>query len=130
MFKWILLAVLILPAMEVGILVWAGGQIGPWWVVLFILATGVAGTLLARQQGTEAIRRAKQGMAYGEAPQEEILDGICILVGSALLLTPGFITDGLGFLLLLPPTRKPIKKWMVRMLRDMMEKGTISIFRR
>lgn len=130
MFKWILLAVLILPAMEVGILVWAGGQIGPWWVVLLILATGLIGTLLARQQGTEAIRRAKQAMSYGEAPQEEILDGICILVGSALLLTPGFLTDAIGFLLLLPQTRKPIKKWMVKMLKEMMERGNVSIFRR
>lgn len=130
MFKWVLLIVLILPAMEVGILVWAGGQIGPWWVILLILATGLAGTLLAKQQGTEAIRRSKQAMSLGEMPQEEILDGVCILSGSLLLLTPGFLTDTIGFILLLPPTRKPVKKWLVKLFKKMMDRGSITIFRR
>ncbi|WP_077621198.1 FxsA family protein [Sediminibacillus massiliensis] len=130
MFRWLMLLVLIVPALEVGILVWSGNAIGPWWVVLLIVLTGVIGAWLAKRQGLETLNRAKQAMSYGQAPQEEILDGICILLGAAVLLTPGFITDATGFVLLLPITRRPIKRWMVRVLRNMLERGTITIFRR
>ncbi|QTN00057.1 membrane protein FxsA [Sediminibacillus dalangtanensis] len=130
MFRWILLFVLIVPALEIGVLVWSGNKIGPWWVVLLIILTGVLGAWLAKRQGLETLARARQSMAYGQAPREEIMDGICILLGAAVLLTPGFITDAIGFLLLFPTTRKPIKRWMLNMLRRMMDRGTITIFRR
>ncbi|WP_138415351.1 FxsA family protein [Aquibacillus sediminis] len=130
MFRWILLLVLIVPALEIGVLVWAGGKIGPWWVVLLIISTGVLGAWLAKYQGLETIRRAQDSVAYGQLPHEEIFDGICILIGAAVLLTPGFITDALGFALLLPTTRRPIKSWLQAILRQMMDRGTITIYKR
>ncbi|SDK42890.1 FxsA family protein [Sediminibacillus albus] len=130
MFRWLILLVLIVPALEVGLLVWSGNLIGPWWVILLIISTGVLGAWLAKRQGLETVARAKQAMAYGQPPREEILDGICILLGAAVLLTPGFITDAFGFILLLPFTRKPVKQWMLKILRAMLNKGTITIFRK
>ncbi|WP_186578398.1 FxsA family protein [Aquibacillus kalidii] len=130
MFRWILLFVLIVPALEIGILVWAGGQIGPWWVVGLIILTGVIGAWLAKQQGLETLNKARQALSYGQIPQEEIFNGICILIGGVVLLTPGFITDLIGFLLLAPPSRKLIKVWMQKNLRRMLDRGTITIFRR
>ncbi|MRH42877.1 membrane protein FxsA [Aquibacillus halophilus] len=130
MFRWIFLFVLIVPALEIGVLVWAGGQIGPWWVVFLIILTGALGAWLAKFQGLETINKARESISYGLPPHEEIFDGICILIGAAVLLTPGFITDAIGFLLLLPQTRKPIKIWMQKMLRRMMDNGSVTIFRR
>ncbi|MCT2537181.1 membrane protein FxsA [Aquibacillus koreensis] len=130
MFRWMLLFILIVPALEIGILVWAGGIIGPWWVVLLIVLTGVIGAWLAKKQGLDTINRARQSMSYGQLPHGEIFDGICILLGAAVLLTPGFITDAMGFLLLLPVTRDPIKRGMQKALRTMMERGTITFYRR
>ncbi|MDL4840663.1 FxsA family protein [Aquibacillus rhizosphaerae] len=130
MFRWVLLFVLIVPALEIGILIWAGGVIGPWWVVFLILLTGIIGAWLAKQQGLDTLNRARQSMSYGQLPHEQIFDGICILIGAVVLLTPGFITDAIGFLLLLPFTRGPIKLWLQKVLKTMMDKGTITIFRR
>ncbi|UFT98010.1 membrane protein FxsA [Radiobacillus kanasensis] len=130
MFKWILLLILIVPALEIGIFVWAGGIIGPWWVVCLIILTGVIGAWLAKQQGTEALNRARQSINVGQVPHEQIIDGICILLGAAFLVTPGFITDTIGFLLLIPVSRRPIKLWMKAILSKMLSRGTITIFRR
>ncbi|QDP40842.1 FxsA family protein [Radiobacillus deserti] len=130
MFKWILLLILIVPALEIGIFVWAGGIVGPWWVVFFIILTGVVGAWLAKQQGTEVLNNARNSMQYGQVPHEEILDGICILLGAAFLVTPGFITDTVGFLLLIPFTRHPMQQGMKRILTRMLQNGTITIFRR
>ncbi|MDC3412633.1 membrane protein FxsA [Aquibacillus sp. 3ASR75-11] len=130
MFRWLLLFVLVVPALEIGVLVWIGGIVGPWWVILLIILTGVLGAWLAKQQGIEALHRARQSVSMGQVPHDVIFDGLCILIGAAFLLTPGFITDTLGFILLIPYTRNPIKHWMQKMLQNMMKRGTITIFRR
>ncbi|MBM7572885.1 FxsA family protein [Aquibacillus albus] len=127
MFRWILLFVLVVPALEIGIFIWAGGKVGPWWVIFLIILTGVVGAWLARKQGMETLFKARQSIATGQLPHTEIFDGVCILVGAAFLLTPGFITDAIGFCLLLPSTRRPIKRWMQKTLKIMMDKGTVTI---
>lgn len=129
MFRWLLLFILVVPACEIGIFVWAGGIVGPWWVIALIILTGVLGAYLAKMQGIETLTRARTSLSYGQIPQEEIIDGICILVGAVVLLTPGFITDAIGFLLLFPVTRRPIKIWMKNVIRKMLDRGTITIIR-
>ncbi|MFG6116601.1 FxsA family protein [Halobacillus sp. MO56] len=128
MFRWLLLFILVVPALEIGLLVWVGNIIGPLWVVLLIILTGVIGAWLAKQQGLETINNFRQSMANGQVPQDTLLDGACILVGGAVLLTPGFITDAIGFLLLLPPTRAPIKRLIRKLIKRMMDRGTITIY--
>ncbi|GGM26674.1 UPF0716 protein YtzA [Paraliobacillus quinghaiensis] len=130
MFRWLLLLILIVPALEIGIFIWAGGIVGPWWVIFFIILTGVIGAALAKKEGLETLNRARTEMSYGQLPAEQIFNGICILIGAVVLLTPGFITDAFGFLLLIPGTRTPIKRGLQNMLQAMLDKGTITIFRR
>ncbi len=130
MFRWLLLLIIIVPALEIGVLVWAGNWIGPWWVILLIITTGVIGAWLAKQQGLETIRNIQMSMQSGQMPQDVLLDGACILIGGAFLLTPGFITDTIGFLLLIPGTRTPIKGFLKRMIMKMMDRGTVTIYRK
>ncbi|GGD16808.1 FxsA family protein [Pontibacillus salipaludis] len=130
MFRWLLLFILVVPALEIGVLVWAGNLVGPWWVILLIIATGILGAFLAKKQGMETLNRARDNVQRGIVPQEEIFDGICILIGAVVLFTPGFITDAVGFTLLLPITRTPLKRSLQKAVKRMMENGTITIFRR
>lgn len=123
---WILLTVfIIMPAIEIGLFVWVGGYIGAGWVIAIIILTGILGAALARQQGMETWRRAQIVLAERRVPGEEIIDGICIFIGGVFLLAPGFVTDALGFLLLLPITRSPLKSVIKKWLGFMMAKKTI-----
>ncbi|GAA0426129.1 MAG: FxsA family protein [Bacillota bacterium] len=108
--RWFLLIAFLLSALEIGVFIWVGGMIGAWWVVLLILLTGAVGFLLAKQQGIETWKRAQLSMQKGEAPTGYIIDGICILIGAVLLVTPGFISDFIGFMLVIPTTRRPFRK--------------------
>ncbi|SET44653.1 UPF0716 protein FxsA [Oceanobacillus limi] len=123
--RWLLIAFLIIPALEIGVFIWAGGMIGPWWVVGLILLTGIVGLALARQQGIETWQRAQQSMNYGQVPAEEILDGICIFVGGVFLFTPGFITDIAGFILVLPGTRGVFKGVLQKLIKRLMDKDVV-----
>lgn len=130
MFRWLLLLILVVPAVEIGIFVWAGGYIGPWWLIGIIILTGIIGAWLTKQQGFETWHKARNSMANGYSPQPHILDGIFILIGGVLLLAPGFITDATGLLFLIPVTRKPFKRLLERLVRKWINKGTFTIYRR
>lgn len=91
---------------EAVLLAKVGTQIGWGWTILAIVATAMIGSAMWRQQGLETWRRVNQRMAQGEMPGQELIEGVMLIVGGALLITPGFITDTIGFLLLFPPTRK------------------------
>ncbi len=130
MFRWLLLFILVVPALEIGLLVWAGGYIGPWWLILLIILTGIIGAWLAKQQGLETLNNARESMARGYPPQEHIFDGICILIGGVVLLTPGFITDAIGFLLLVPATRRPFKNMFQNIARKWISSGRFTVYRR
>ncbi|WP_153123964.1 FxsA family protein [Peribacillus tepidiphilus] len=127
--RYLLLFLIIIPALEIGVLLYSGKTIGVIPTILLIIATGIAGAYLAKQQGLETIRKAQQQISYGKMPGDALIDGICILVGGCLLLTPGFITDLIGFILLLPPTRIVVKPFIKRMFRSMINKGNLTIIR-
>ncbi|HLS09819.1 FxsA family protein [Lentibacillus sp.] len=127
--RWLLLAFIIVPAAEIGVFIWAGGIIGPWWVIGLIIFTGIVGVSLARKEGFEAWRRGQTAINYGQPPGDAIIDGICIFIGGVFLFAPGFITDIIGFVLVLPFTRDPFKRMLERLFRKWAEKGTI-IYRR
>ncbi|WP_110114093.1 FxsA family protein [Bacillus sp. CGMCC 1.16541] len=121
----------IVPALEIFLLLYAGKTLGPIPTFLLVIGTGLLGAYLAKKQGLATLTKAREQLAYGELPGEAILDGICILLGGAVLLTPGFVTDALGFFLLFPPTRKRVKpilaKWLQRFFRN---KNHVTIIRR
>jgi UPF0716 protein FxsA len=113
--RLLFLLIVIVPAAEIGLLLMFGQLIGVWTTILLIILTGVLGTYFAKKQGLATYHQLQRQLQTGQLPGDALLDGICILVGGTLLLTPGFITDLTGFLLLLPATRvyfkKQIFKW-------------------
>ena len=127
MFKLLLALIIIVPALEIWLLIFSGKTLGVLVTILLIISTGVLGAWLAKYQGIEALRKAQQQMSYGQMPGDVIIDGLCILVGGVVLLTPGFITDALGFMLLIPTTRNFIKPIIYNTLRKMVDRGQFII---
>lgn len=105
-FRLIFLFFLVVPLLEIYLLLKIGGMIGVFKTVFMVVATAVIGAWLLRMQGFATWQRLQASMARGEIPTLEIIEGPILLVGGALLLTPGFFTDILGFLCLIPITRR------------------------
>ncbi|MBN1586245.1 MAG: FxsA family protein [Candidatus Omnitrophica bacterium] len=112
MLPYLILLFTLLPMAELALLIKVGSNIGVVNTIAIVVLTGVAGATLARYQGWVTISKIQQSLAQGFMPTEELLDGMLILVGGITLLTPGFITDTLGLLALLPPTRAVFKTWL------------------
>ena len=91
---------------EIYVLVSVGGAIGAWSTILLVIITALIGSTLLKQQGWSIMAKAQQSIAEGRTPAIEMLEGVVILVSGVLLLTPGFITDGLGLLGLMPWSRR------------------------
>lgn len=94
------------PILEIAVFIQAGDLIGLWPTIAVVILTGIAGTILLRIQGFGVIRRIQEQSDQGKVPVFELFEGLCLLVAGLLLLTPGFVTDTVGFLLFLPPFRK------------------------
>ncbi len=99
---------LVVPLIEVWLLVTVGGSIGAGWTIFLVVLTAVVGAALVRAQGLSTLARSQELLRQGELPAVELLEGVALLIAGALLLTPGFFTDTVGFLLLLPPLRRRI----------------------
>jgi len=126
---WFILFLILIPAIEVGIFIWTGGYLGVGPVILLIVLTGIAGVALFRQQGIEVWRRAQFAMYNNESPANEIMDGICIIIGGIFLITPGFFTDILGFLFVLPWTRPLFRRLIGYLMMKLVAKGNFIIRR-
>lgn len=118
-----------IPICEIFIFLEAGEIIGLWPTMLTVILTGIAGAYLARTQGFELLQRMQKAMDRGEIPTGELIDGIFILSGGLLLLTPGFLTDLTGFICLTPFSRGPLKKILVEWLRLKIAQGNVVIRR-
>ena len=105
---------IIVPIAELALLIQVGQLIGVWWTILLLIADAILGSWLLRAQGRAAWRRFNQALAGGKLPHREVVDGVLIIFGGALLLTPGFITDVFGLLFLIPPTRAVLRRLLVR----------------
>lgn len=97
-----------MPIIEIAVFIQAGELIGLWPTIGVVVLTAIIGTSLMRAQGLQTLAKAQRQMDQGEMPIGALFDGICILVAGVLLLTPGFVTDTFGFLLLVPPLRQLI----------------------
>ncbi|MBS4191581.1 membrane protein FxsA [Bacillus sp. FJAT-49705] len=127
--RYIVIIMIAVPAAEIAVLLLSGKIIGVWPTIALILFTGILGAYLAKKQGLETIRRVNEQLQHGHMPGDAILDGICILVGGILLLTPGFLTDITGLLMLAPPTKLFFKKLILKEFRKWIEKNTFTIIR-
>lgn len=109
----LLLAFVITPIVEIAVFIQVGDEIGLWPTLAIVIITAMAGTALLRAQGLATLARARQSLARGEFPARQVFDGACLLVAGALLLTPGFVTDGVGLALFLPPVRDRLRRWVL-----------------
>jgi UPF0716 protein FxsA len=130
MFRLLLVLIIIVPALEIAVLIFSGNVIGVWPTIFLIIATGVLGAWLAKKEGLQAIRLAQLQAQQGQLPSGVILDGICILIGGVVLLTPGFITDAIGFFLLIPQTRTFAKALLLKIFHSMIKNGNFIIVNR
>lgn len=111
--RFLLLLFITVPIIEMVILIQVGGIIGALPTVGLVMLTAVIGVWLLRLQGLITLQRVQARLAAGEIPETELLEGVMLLVGGALLLTPGFVTDAIGFTCLLPGLRRPIARWLI-----------------
>jgi UPF0716 protein FxsA len=103
---WILVIFIGVPLMEIMLFIKIGGFIGLWSTMTIVIITAIIGTTLIRRQGLQTLNRAQQEIESQRLPVQELFEGICLIISGALLLTPGFLTDVCGFMLLVPPLRK------------------------
>ena len=103
----------LVPLVEVYVLIQVGSVIGVGWTILLVILTAVIGVNLLRQQGISTLMRANQLMSQGQIPAMEMLEGLVLAVGGALLITPGFFTDAVGFFCLLPFSRRQFIRFLL-----------------
>ena len=106
------------PIAELAVIIQVGQAIGVWWTIAILIGDSVLGSLLMRSQGRLAWRRFTEAVRAGRAPAREVADGVLVIFGGAFLITPGFITDVIGVLLLLPPTRAGFRRLLIRRFRS------------
>jgi UPF0716 protein FxsA len=116
MLPLLLLLFIVVPILELFVILQVGQAIGVLPTIALLIADSVLGSVLMRSQGRTAWRRFNAALAEGRIPHREVLDGALVIFGGALLLTPGFVTDVLGIVLLLPPTRAVVRAVLVRRL--------------
>jgi UPF0716 protein FxsA len=107
---------LLVPFAELYVIYKIGDAIGYWWVFVILAADSLLGAYLLRSQGRAVWRRFNLTLSEGRVPHREVIDGVLVIFGGAFLITPGFISDILGVLLLLPPTRSVFRRLVVRRL--------------
>lgn len=107
----LLILFILIPIIEIGLFIQVGGLIGLWPTLAIVVLTAIIGTTMLRKQGISTMARLQSSMQSGENPVDPMVHGALILVSGVLLLTPGFFTDGIGFLLLFPPIRAALIKW-------------------
>lgn len=118
MFARLFLLFITVPLIELFLFLVIGQKIGILPTFAIILLTGVLGAALARSQGLKVLAKYQQSIAQGKLPHEAVIDGLLILIAGALLLTPGFLTDTIGFLLLAPAVRQVVRSRLETSLRD------------
>ena len=124
----LLLALFVIgPIAEIYVLLAAGGTFGVWPVIAACVGTAALGGFILRLQGLAALNKARQDLAEGSPPIESVADGVFLIVAAPFLMTPGFLTDGIGFLLLVPPVRRFIARQVLQRLKDRVARGDAHI---
>jgi UPF0716 protein FxsA len=114
---WILIAFLAVPLIEIALFIQIGGLIGLWPTLGIVVVTAIFGTYLVRAQGMMAMNNLRRSFSALEDPSEPLAHGAMILISGALLLTPGFFTDGIGFALLMPGVRHALFSYLRRRMK-------------
>lgn len=114
---WVLfVAFVVVPLIEIYVLIQVGQVIGPWWTILLLVLDSILGSWLIKREGARAWLALRTALESGRMPARELADGALILVGGTLMLSPGFVTDALGILLILPFTRPAARRLLTRIV--------------
>lgn len=116
-----------LPLLDTVTLVVVGRYMGFWWTVATVILSGVIGAHLARQQGFSVWRSLQADLAAGRVPTHGLMDCVLILIAGGMMIAPGFLTDILAILLLLPPVRSVVKRWARFRIERMVRDGSLRI---
>ncbi len=123
----LLLLFILVPAVELALLIEIGRQIGTLATLGIIAGTGILGAALARHQGLGILKSIRREMNAGRLPATSMIDGIMVLLAGAVLMTPGILTDALGFLILIPSTRKWIRDALWNWLKNAIQAGRFQV---
>ena len=123
----LLLLFIVVPALELALIIQVGIHLGTWPTLALIVFTGIVGAYLARLQGLSVLTRAQEQVSRGELPAGSLVDGVMILVAGALLMTPGILTDAVGFSLLVPALRNRIKEVVLKRFRKAVEENRVHV---
>ncbi len=123
----LLLLFILVPAVELALLIEIGRHIGTLATLGIIAGTGILGAALARHQGLGILKSIRREMNAGRLPATSMIDGIMVLLAGAVLMTPGILTDALGFLILIPPTRKWIRDALWNWLKNAIQTGRVQV---
>jgi UPF0716 protein FxsA len=117
---------IVVPLAELYVILKVGDAIGALWTIALLAADSVLGSLLLRAQGRSVWRRFNEALAAGRMPHREVMDGVLVIFGGAFLITPGFLTDIVGLILLIPPTRAIVRRLVVRRLGRRVAVGVVG----
>lgn len=124
-FTKLLILFVIIPVTELYILIEVGKRIGSLTTISIIIFTGILGAYLVKNQGFMILKKIQNDLNDGIMPGDSLIQGAIILAGGILLLTPGFVTDTVGFIFLIPVSRNVIKKYLLKWLKGKIEKGNV-----
>ena len=125
MLGYLILLFIGVPIIELAILIKIGQSIGLGYTLGLVIFTGILGAYLARWQGFVTLRKIQEDVNNGKMPADRLLDGVLILCSGILLLTPGIITDLIGFIGLTPFSRNLVKRWLKRKIKDALSQGKV-----
>ncbi len=128
MFSILVLLFTVVPALEIFLLFKIGSEIGGFNTFMIVIITGILGAALAKSQGLMILQNLQQEMQKGELPANHIIQGLMVFAGGLLLLTPGFVTDILGFSLVLPGTRHLLMLWVKRLIGKAIQNGNVQFY--
>lgn len=115
--RWVLFVLfVVVPLLELYVLIQVGQVIGAWWTTLLLVLDSILGTWLIRREGGRALAALRTALESGRMPARELADGALLLIGGTLMLSPGFVTDVFGILLILPITRPLFRRVLTRVV--------------
>lgn len=112
--RYLFLLFIIVPIIEISLLIQVGKAIGGWYTVGLVLLSAFIGVNMLRYQGLSTLARAQERLQHNEVPGQEMVEGIVLAVGGALLVTPGFVTDAIGFSCLIPAVRRAVVRALLK----------------
>jgi UPF0716 protein FxsA len=125
---WVLVvAFVVVPLVEIYVLIQVGQVIGPWWTILLLIVDSLLGGWLIRREGRKAWLALTTALNSGRMPAKELADGALILIGGTLMLTPGFVTDAVGILLILPLTRPVARRLLTKVVSRRLAAGFVDV---